>query len=266
MAHGMQLRRVAPRTSREYRKVFLTSATVVMLLLTLVILLQGVNALFLPPSWVPRLLYVVLMLFLTMSVLHTVAGYAGNLQQMSPTDRRTELRRTLHGTQGIILSIGVVCMLVLVPIASMWRAQPPTFDWMRLAYGVGFAPASFARLDALGYVFGALLLLLPILGCSCFFCQFLQVGRPQAGQPRQRSSERRVARRATPFIDLVENRTTISVLTPALFICARACHSNAPRGWRVWGGRGDSGAAEEGRRAVGFAWSASLPLAAALAI
>lgn len=185
----MQLRRVAPRTSREYRKVFLTSATVVMLLLTLVILLQGVNALFLPPSWVPRLLYVVLMLFLTMSVLHTVAGYAGNLQQMSPTDRRTELRRTLHGTQGIILSIGVVCMLVLVPIASMWRAQPPTFDWMRLAYGVGFAPASFARLDALGYVFGALLLLLPILGCSCFFCQFLQVGRA-APRPANRANDR----------------------------------------------------------------------------
>ncbi len=201
----------------DYSTSYLLLATTLLLGLTLAILLGGINALTVPPPWVPTLLYSVVVGFLIVSVLGTLIQYARRLQRMPGGARSVELRTHLRGTKGAILGCGALSTIVLGPIAIVWSYYPPSFDWMRLAYGIGLTPASFANLTALGYTAGAILLVLPVLACTCCCCRFLEW--PVTGRPRRRALAASAAPGArTPFVDLVENKSTIPLLSPLLFV------------------------------------------------
>ena len=180
--------------------------------LLLAMLILGINGLMQPPLWVPRLVYGLIVAVLAGVVLKSlsklVVEWRSSRTSMSAMIKESCRRDPLRLE---IPLLGLCALLVCLPLALSWIRDPPGWNWMRVAYGVGVAPAYFAKLAALGYIMGGLVLMLPLLISTCCCCTLL-------GPRLQRQRRLRRVLGQAPFIDLVENRTTINYLMPMLFV------------------------------------------------
>lgn len=182
------------------------------LFVVLFMLIFGVNATRAPPPWVPLLVYVFLLLRLASISLNSLRELL--LEQMAVVKQNRadgRIRKPMKRSSIWLATAGLVAFLFLVPLSIAAVVEPPSFSWMRVAYGVGFAPARFFQLAALSYPFGFVTLVMPLLLASCCCCRCF-------GKRKARNSQLRSLASRSPFIDLVENHTTIPLLTPLLFV------------------------------------------------
>jgi hypothetical protein len=192
----------------------LLAATLVILGLTLTVLLQGIGAFTTPPVWLPFALWLTTFIYTLSQAGRRFLDFISRMRSM-PGSAAAVARSVLVSQAGKVLIIGIISTLILGPLALSWVSNPPSFSWTRVLYGIVHAPANFARLAALGYTFGAVFLILPILCCTCCCCNGLLAGKSPV---KRKPQAQKASRKARPFIDLVSNRSTIGMLSPALFV------------------------------------------------
>ena len=113
-----------------------------------------------------------------------------------------------------IIGFGVLG-LILGLFSLVAELAASSFDWQRGVMLLEWVPLSFFRFDliAIPASAAALMAASTALGCCCG--AFHMCGRARFGQRALRSLHGR-----DPLVDLVENRTAFSMLTPFIFVCA----------------------------------------------